>query len=378
MRPASGGAYTLLETLKKDILASNCGYEIIIFFYDRALPKRFTENNISYINIYTKRNLLFRAARKFLHLLFKCTIGQTFDSILHDEDIDLLWLLGPYDPDITIPYVFTVWDLGHRMLPCFPEVSSEGWTWDSRENVYRKMLYRAAYVITGNETGKKEILANYAINPEKIRTIPFPIPAFCFAGSGQPLADIKSPFVFYPAQFWAHKNHAAVVEAIAWLRDVKNVVIYCYFAGSDKGNLNHIKNLINKYRLEDQIFILGFVGEETLIYLYKNALAMIFASLMGPNNLPPLEAAALGCPVILSNIPGHLEQMEGTGLPVDATDPSAIGGAVLSLFNDSEFRRNLIAAETAFIEKYKTYSYFKEMQKIVDAYSLFCKTWKEL
>ena len=36
---------------------------------------------------------------------------------------------------------------------------------------------------------------------------------------------------------------------------------------------------------------------------------MVFASIVGPNNYPPIEAASLGCPVILSDLPGHREQM---------------------------------------------------------------------
>jgi glycosyltransferase involved in cell wall biosynthesis len=375
--PTEGGSYTLLETIKTDIFSLNCKYDFFFFFEDRFLPSRFIDNKITYINL-NKGKPVFKLQRKILKIFGKSVL----DNILHSEDIDLLWILGPYDLDITIPYVFTVWDLGHRILPCFPEVSIKGWIWSKREKVYQKMLYRAMYIITGNETGKKEILDNYPVNPTKIHIIPFPIPEFCFANIEEPYEDtkigIKSPFVFYPAQFWAHKNHIAIIEAIVWIRDVKNVIIHCYFVGSDKGNENYIKNTIKKYKLESQIFILGFVDKETLVYLYKNALAMIYASLLGPNNLPPLEAAAFDCPLIMSNIPGHVEQMEGSCLLVDVTDPIVIGEAILSIYHNPDFRQNLITNEHSFIEKYRDYSYYKKMQKIIDAYSLYCKTWKEL
>jgi glycosyltransferase involved in cell wall biosynthesis len=163
---------------------------------------------------------------------------------------------------------------------------------EEREETYQNMLSHATFIITGNETGKREILANYAINQEEIHIIPFPIPDFCFeqtALSGISL-NIKFPFVFYPAQFWAHKNHIVLIDAIAWLRDKKNIIVNCYFVGSDKGNLNYINSIISKYKLGNQIFVLGFVEQQTLIYLYKHALAMTYVSLMGPNNLPPLEA----------------------------------------------------------------------------------------
>jgi glycosyltransferase involved in cell wall biosynthesis len=380
--PTSGGGYTLLDTIKNDIALGECKYEIFIFFDDELSPKRFIENRITYINVFKKQNtaFCFRLRRRILKLLGRYSEPHNLDDILHSESIDLLWILGPYNLDITIPYVFTVWDLGHRMLPAFPEVSTEGWLWNDREAVYQKMLYRATYIITGNEIGKMEILNNYAVNPEKIQVMPFPVPYFCFKNAEKLLKkhNVKMPFIFYPAQFWAHKNHIAIIEAIAWMRNVKNVIIYCYFVGSDYGNEKYIRSVIKKQELEGQIFVLGFVDREMLTYLYQNALACVYVSLMGPNNLPPLEAAALGCPLIISNIPGHLEQMEGAGLSVDATSPAAIGEAVLTLYHNPDFRQNLITAETYFIEKYRNYSYFEQMQKVIDMYSLYCKTWKEI
>jgi glycosyltransferase involved in cell wall biosynthesis len=380
--PIAGGAYTLLETIKRDISLSDCKYEIFFFFTDEFSPKRFVANRITYINVFKKQKITFsfRLRRKILKLLEKYREPSLLDDILHSEGIDLLWIVGPYSLDVTIPYVFTVWDLGHRMLPCFPEVSTQGLTWTRREEVYQKMLYRATYIITGNETGKKEIISNYAVNPQKIHILPFPVSGFCFENTERRLKNeyIKTPFIFYPAQFWAHKNHVAVIEAVAWMRDAMNISIYCYFVGSDQGNEKYIRSVINKHKLETQVFILGFVERETLVYLYKNALAMTFVSLMGPNNLPPLESAALGCPLIISDIPGHIEQMEGTGLAVDATNPTAIGEAVLKLYHNPDFRQSLIMAEVSFFEKYRNYSYFERMQKVMDMYSLYCKTWKEI
>jgi glycosyltransferase involved in cell wall biosynthesis len=379
--PMTGGAYTLFETIKRDISLSDYKYEIFFFFMDEFSPKRFVENKVTYINVFRKQKITFcfRLYRKVLKFVGKYRERSLLDDVLHSEGIDLLWILSSYNFDVTIPYVFTVWDLGHRMLPCFPEVSA-GQIWSNREKVFQKMLYRAAYIITGNETGKREIMSNYAVNPEKIQIIPFPVPGFCFDNTERLLKkeEIKTPFIFYPAQFWAHKNHVAVIEAVAWMRDIKGITIYCYFAGSDHGNEKYVGSVIKKYKLENHVFILGFVDREMLVYLYQNALAMTFMSLMGPNNLPPLEAAAMGCPLIISNISGHLEQMEGTGLAVDATNPVAIGEAVLTLYHNPDFRQSLITAETSFIEKYRNYSYFEQMQKVMDMFSLYCKTWKDL
>ncbi|GBR74212.1 glycosyl transferase GTB-type super family, partial [Candidatus Termititenax aidoneus] len=187
--------------------------------------------------------------------------------------------------------------------------------------------------------------------------------------------NIKKPFVFYPAQFWAHKNHVSIIEALAWLRDTKKIVIYGYFVGSDKGNLEYVKCAIKKYNLEKQVFILGFVKYPELRYLYKNALAMVYVSLLGPNNLPPLEAAALSCPVIISNIPGHLEQMGKVGLFVNAFVPQDIGRAIVALYKNPKRYQKLISSGSVLVKKYKNYSYFQEMLRVIAQYALQHKTW---
>jgi glycosyltransferase involved in cell wall biosynthesis len=376
--PASGGAYTLFESIEHDIVSSHYAQEVIIFFDSPSQKKKTVQNNIKLINLYRNKTFFYRILRKLGKLFFRRSNFWELDSMLHKLGIDLLWILGPIRLNITIPYVFTVWDLGHRMLPCFPEVSVEGWDWDSREECYIRMLPRATYVITGNETGKKEILANYSINSKKIHIIPFPIPQFCFNVSDDAATHQKfqKPFIFYPAQFWAHKNHIAIIEALAWLRDTHGLLINCYFVGSDHGNQSYISNAIGACSLENQIHILGFVDRPTLLSLYKNALAMTYMSLMGPNNLPPLEAAALGCPLILSNIDGHREQMEDAAIFVDATTPHEIGRAILLLHSDIQLRHSLIEKGRKFVGKYKDFSYFSEMKKIISKYELYQKTWK--
>ena len=54
--------------------------------------------------------------------------------------------------------------------------------------------------------------------------------------------------------------------------------------------------------------------------MYKNAFALVYASFLGPNNIPPLEACALGCPVVAANIPGAFEQMGDAAAFFDPKD----------------------------------------------------------
>jgi hypothetical protein len=65
----------------------------------------------------------------------------------------------PRTEPLSVPYIASVWDLEHRKQPYFPEVSTTGWTWSARENVYNALLPRASMVITGTQAGKVKCCA---------------------------------------------------------------------------------------------------------------------------------------------------------------------------------------------------------------------------
>jgi len=374
-QPQNGGGYSFLNTLQDELLSSK---DIEIVIISRG-PNRNINYKIESLSIHKSilTYTFFRIERKICRLLKrtqsleKRIINKTFKK----EKIDILWIPGPFEFDSPIPYIFTVWDMGHRVIPYFPEVSSNG-EWEARERLYKKMLFKASYIITGNETGKREILENYPINPDKIRVVHFPNPLKNRNESHNNVSTIKieMPYIFYPAQFWPHKNHISLIETVKYLHE-NNYKIHCYFVGSDKCNMTYVENKINEYDLEKYVHIMGFVDDNMLVYLYKNALALTFVSLLGPNNLPPIEAASLGCPVIVSNIPGHIEQMGDAALAVDATNPIETGNAIIKLLSEPEFRESLIIKGNAFAEKQRNYSYFNEIKKILFDFQKIRKNW---
>ncbi len=380
--PSAGGAYSLLTTIIEKIRHTPSRHRVVLIIDDTSFAEYDENDGFKFVNIAERKEKTF-ISRYLKKLKGKATGHPTKNDRLIEaikkEGIDFLWLLGPYHCVVDIPYAFTVWDLGHRSQPIFPEVRISGWSWESREKLYTDMLYKAALVITGNCTGKKEILDNYPINPEKIKIIPFPIPAFCAGEKTDSIEyeEIKKPFIFYPAQFWAHKNHIAIIEAIALLKERYELPINCYFVGSDKGNRAYIEEQIIKRGLGEQIRILGFVNDAILLYLYRNAVAMTYVSLLGPNNLPPLEAAFLGCPLIISNLPGHLEQMSDAALFIDATDPEELAQAIRTLYLNETRRSELIEKGGNLAKTYERHSYFSAILAILDSIDPLIRTWKQ-
>ena len=284
----------------------------------------------------TVRRLIFRPVQ---HL-------PSFEEEFKKAGVEFLWFLGTGFP-VDIPYLAVVWDLQHRLQPWFPEVSENG-EWDSRERLYARVLRRASIITTGTNAGREEIERFYQVPASRIRILPLPTPRFAsdvVPDDGTATLSkygVPTGYLFYPAQFWAHKNHVNLLLAVRELRDEHGLILPVVFVGSDKGNMEHVRRRVGELGLTTQVHFLGFVPQVDLITLYRKAFALIYVTFFGPDNLPPLEAFTLQCPVVASDVSGAREQLGEAALLVDPTNPHEIANAVKFLYDDPELRHVLI------------------------------------
>ena len=121
--------------------------------------------------------------------------------------------------------------------------------------------------------------------------------------------------------------------------------------------------------------ILGYVDEEELIGLYQHAHALVYLSRFGPENLPPLEAFALGCPVVVADVPGAAEQIGDAGLVVDADDPSAVADAIQRVGTPRE-RARLVKAGKARAAAWTTDDYLRGLVSFLDQFERERRLWE--
>lgn len=304
--------------------------------------------------------------------------------------IELVCYLNPWiSPFLDLPYILNLWDLAHRRYPFFPEISLAG-EWETRERFFRMRLQRAAYVITPNACGAQEITYFYQIPEEKVRTLHHPTPSFALKAAartetGKALVHlgILGDFLFYPAQFWPHKNHVLLLHVLKVLKEKYDYAPQLVFAGSDKplfnyankGNLSFVQERAAELSLQDQVIFAGFVSREDLIELYQQALALVFPTFFGPENLPPLEAFALGCPVIASRIPGSEEQFADAALQVDPTHPEGWVEAIQKIRLDNALRESLIAKGKQRAAGFTPDDFARGLFQIMDEFVAYRRNW---
>ena len=133
----------------------------------------------------------------------------------------------------------------------------------------------------------------------------------------------SAPFLLAVSSNNPNKNFSSIAKALELLGEDAPP---CIVVGQQ--NQKHFKSVnLNK----SNIIHLGYVSDDTLTYLYQNALALIFPSFYEGFGFPPIEAMVNGCPVILSNTSSMPEIGGNSVLYCDPYDPESIADAVKML-----------------------------------------------
>lgn len=296
--------------------------------------------------------------------------------------VEFMCFFGPGAEPLDVPYLTVVWDLQHRLQPWFPEVSAAG-IWEAREASHATILRRASVIIAGTKVGQGEIEHLYQIPAARIRLLPHPTPRMALdpssVGGGRDVLlkyNLREGYLFYPAQFWAHKNHAGLLLAVHRLREQYQIDLQVVFVGSEQGNQSYVKRLAAQLGLSARVRFLGFVEREDIVALYRGALALTYMTFFGPENLPPLEAFGLGCPVVASDVPGAREQLGDAAVLVDPRSPEDIAIAIKSVAEDAVLRQTLIQRGFERAARWTASDFAKGLFSILDEFEPVRRCWE--
>ncbi|MFC1527580.1 glycosyltransferase family 4 protein [Candidatus Neomarinimicrobiota bacterium] len=269
---------------------------------------------------------------------------DTFSKSFIQQKCDL-WIFPSQDIwsySLPLPALGTAHDLMHRYESQFTESGSRK-EYNIREKHYSRMCKKAKGILVDSSLGKQQLIESYHVPNSKVHVLPFIAPKYINETKNSVSSKYNLPqkYLFYPAQFWEHKNHKALVRAIsliiAKLPDLKMV-----FVGSPNNGFTSLNNLIKKLGLQKVFIFLEQVPDEQMKGLYANARALIMPTFFGPTNIPPLEAFACGCPVAVSNIYGMPEQVGDAGLLFNPRSDVEIADSIYKLWTDNDIIQNLI------------------------------------
>jgi glycosyltransferase involved in cell wall biosynthesis len=307
------------------------------------------------------------------------SVRSSLERELDRRKIDVVWFPTMYAEACDRPFIYTVLDVEPLLQPWFPEASSGG-GYEWRRQQLERYARKATRVIVPNEVGAKQIEKLFAIDPKRILCLPHPTPTF--ATDADPSGEFQvaeargvgRPYLLYPAQYWPHKNHATLLGAFRVLVDSgEDLDLVC--VGSDQGVFEHVCRLARELGVSDRVHHLGLVPTEDLVDLYRRAYALVYLSWFGPENLPPMEAFALGCPAICSAVDGAHEQLGDAALLVEPTDIHGVADAVRSL-SDPATRDRLIEAGRMLAAERTPERYVEGVTRFLDEFERVIKCWR--
>jgi glycosyltransferase involved in cell wall biosynthesis len=131
--------------------------------------------------------------------------------------------------------------------------------------------------------------------------------------------NITSPYILYPARNWPHKRHdllLSVMREISLARDDLQLVLTGWH---DEGAISDLARKCEVPR--EKIVELNYVSDAQMIFLYRNAEALMFVSEYEGFGMPILEAMQNGCPVICAPLTSIPEVAGDAALYVASDDP---------------------------------------------------------
>lgn len=304
----------------------------------------------------------------------------SMEEFLTRRNIDLVYFLTPSSKAkelINIPYVMTVWDLCHRDFNEFPEVRNNN-EFEKREERYTTLLKKAIKVTTDSELGKKNICYRYGIDESRVKILKF-LPQTMNNDKYINIKEkynISNNYIYYPAQFWAHKNHIYILKALKILKEQYNLTIDTIFTGSDYGNLNYILEKAHEFDIKKQVHYLGFVDEEEISNLYKQSIALVMPTYFGPTNIPPLEAFSLNVPVCYSDLEGLREQVGEAAFLMNLQDPNSLVKHLLTILKDNSIVTDKILLGQNIINSWTDKDFLNGIYNILDEYKILRECWK--
>ncbi len=261
------------------------------------------------------------------------------------------WITGRgdlfYSPDFVLPplrrhtpALLTVHDLSFLRHPdTFPEALRT-----YLERAVPRSVTRADHILADSHATRRDLIELLNVPAEKITTLHLGV-STRFSPDPRPNERTRlnaryglgaKPYILAVGTVQPRKNIRRLIEALDALISTHDVSLA--LAGQPAWLSDPI---LEAAAARDYVHVLGFVADEDLPALYRQAAVFAFPSLYEGFGLPPLEAMACGTPVVASNASSIPEAVGDAGLLIDPLDVRALTHALDRLLTDTNLRQDL-------------------------------------
>lgn len=152
--------------------------------------------------------------------------------------------------------------------------------------------------------------------------------------------SLPENFILFVGSIEPRKNLKNLLLAYQSLPDYIKEKFKLVLVGFSGWKNREIMEILKKHK--DNIIYKGYVSERELAYIYNRASLFVFPSFYEGFGLPPLEAMACGCPVLVSNRASLPEVCGDAAVYCEPDEPESIAEAMYKVLEDEELRKSLI------------------------------------
>lgn len=353
-----GGTYQYSQSMLEGLRYSQ-GYEVTL--YADPANRDFAQFG------YPVRGYAETRGRQMEYLLAD-GLGLRLEDPFHDEDILIAptYSLGLLHTKKSFAY--TLHDLQECHYPQNFSWAQRRW----RSYIHSRLAHRATEIICESQYVKSDIVKIVGVSNEKVAVIVAPplrqeqadfSPATVV--EVQRRLNLPDCFIFYPAQFWPHKNHLRLVAAFKQVVQVKPD-LKLVLTGRRNDQFGAVMKAVAHAGLEESVRHVGYVQPRDLQVIYHLASALVMPSLFESVSIPIYEAFQAGTPVIASDILSIPEQVGGAALLFDPFSISCIAKSILKIVRDPTLAESLVEKGKEKLKSMTTERYGVQLQGLLD------------
>jgi glycosyltransferase involved in cell wall biosynthesis len=221
---------------------------------------------------------------------------------------------------------------------------------------FRGMLFAslssAQAVIAISQHGRREILEEFHLPPERVHCTPLGVDV-SFFGSRDAASNaavlrkhgLAGAYFLHAGTDLPHKNLALLLRGYAWMRKLwsgPDALPQLVLIGARSGAPGAIFDAGSEPAAG--VRYLGAVERNEVAALYQEALALVYPSAYEGFGLPVLEAMAAGVPVLSSRMSSIPEAAGDAALYLEELSMDEVAQRMMDLARDADLRRRLIEA----------------------------------
>lgn len=225
----------------------------------------------------------------------------------------------PVNSDVWPGHCAASWipDFQHRFFPELFSVTELS----LRDAAFARIAKDARLVVLTSLAVEDDFRHFYPDSPAKTRVLRYSVTAPDDWLKPDPIQvqakyNLPDKFVLCSNQFWQHKNHLTLFQAIALLKQAGlSIHLTCTGPTIDYRRPDYyhqLQNFLREIGIADQVHILGTIPRIDQIQLLRRCLFAVQPSLFEGLSLMVCECRALGKPILLSDLAVHAEHEYGS------------------------------------------------------------------